>query len=313
MKEIKPFVRPSDCFVPIALLILSLTGYAESATQLYISMFSLSLLSLFSGRGLRLTFAFQPSVKSARGSVKCALLLQFCALAASLITLSSLELWDIRTVFPLLLSGSLLNIEHVFYEYLFAIGESHSATLCQVLTSLFLTTGIVLTGKEGIYYRPAWIVGTSAVSAAISLIISISIGGTEGRFNARVILSAPMAALQTSLYTLSFVILELLLPERNGASSAFFAGLALYELCRTPFRRTHRENGVFLKLLIITCLASALIASIALLLHTGLIPIKANADLNIYTYFDLPLCCGAFMLAALCAYSLFGSFDMGDD
>ena len=76
MKHPLRLTRLSDAFVPLALAICALLLEPSISLRLFVGCFAVSALSLFSCFGVRDAFAMQPSMRSVRGTVKCALLLQ---------------------------------------------------------------------------------------------------------------------------------------------------------------------------------------------------------------------------------------------
>lgn len=294
--------RISDAFLPLALLAASALNQPMEAALFCACFLSISLLSLFSCQGLRIAFASQPSLRAARGSVKCALLLQTAALPAALLIAWLTGILNAHALTAWLVAGWLYNIEHTFYEYLGAMGDGYGAALCEAVSALLLLAGICLSG--GADASPAWIVGAAALSALIAATASLSPGGfNRGKLNARVIAASPRAALQALLYPALFAA-TLLLPGRHGAPVAFFSGLMLYALCRTPFRRTPQEAAPMNRGLALALTVCALVYA----LHKITGWPNTNRNVNIYTGFDLPYTCLAVALAALCAFALYGNF-----
>ncbi len=282
-------VRVPDAFLPAALAVFSmLRPDSPSALLLYIATLIVSALSLFACRGIRLAFARQPAIRHVRGSVKCALLLTLAGAA-----LSTLAAWLLRhpmaDALPLIAAGMLLNIEHIFYEYMYAIGDRRSAILSRGLTALFSITGLLLSEQNIL-----WLVGMAGLSALVSIVVSLVMGdGFQGRLDVTVVRCVPWAALQTALYPAAALgIYFALRPDRVGLP--FFVGLTLYELCKTPFRRSPLEARSFNKYLLIACAVAAL----------GMIAARlASAGCNSVPF----LACAMLLAAALCAFALFGN------
>lgn len=296
MKRPKRLIRISNAFIPVAMLIAALLGQPMNAARFYLCATVVSTLSLFSVRALPIAFAAQPSLRGVRGSAKCALLLQPLALAAALLIAWPLGLLNDASMIPFLCAGALYNTEHTFYEYLAAAGDDPGAALCQGISALLLLAGLVLTGGEGTPFRPHWIVGLSGLSALIGLVAALPTGFVKGRPNARPITSAPRATLQTLTYPALFMLTRLL-PLREGMVAAFFCGLILLELCRTPFRRAPSESAPMLRALLITCAAIGIAAAVA-----AASPVVYN-----YALFNMTYACLAVLLAALCALLLYGN------
>ena len=87
---------------------------------MFVAFCATKIGSLATADGLRAAFATQPSMKYVQGSVLIALIAQIPGAALALLALWLIP--DTKLLLPLIPCGMLLNIEHVFYEYLFAIG-----------------------------------------------------------------------------------------------------------------------------------------------------------------------------------------------
>jgi hypothetical protein len=102
--------------------------------------------------------------------------------------------------------------------------------------------------------------------------------------------------LHAGLYpALTLLALTLLWPGRFNPAS-LFAGLVLYEACRTPFRRSPLESRPMNRLL----LAAGGTALLGLILFQFLLKTPASEPVS--------MICVALLIAALCAFGLFGSF-----
>ena len=304
MKRANRLIRIPDAFIPASLLVAALLGQARNAALFFACTLALSLPSLFSGDALRIAFAAQPSLRGVRGSAKCALLLQLAALPVALLIAWPLSLLGSPLTLPFLIAGTLYNIEHTFYEYLYALGDSASAALSRGLSALLLLTGLCLSGGGVAAFQPHWLVGLSLLSTFIAALIALVSGSfAQGKINAKVIAAAPRAAIQALMYPALFAAVALL-SGMKGVSAAFFCGLIFCGLCRTPFRRTCAEAAPLNRALLITCAASAAIA-----LAMRLLPLKtATANVSIYAGFDLFTTAVAVLLASICGLALYGNF-----
>ena len=141
-------IRPIDGMLPLAFLAADLLGPGRLKGWYFVSWFAVRLLSLFTADGVRMAFATQPGMKKVRGSTTLALLLQ---IVGALIVFSPLG-FIYREVDPFAMTmigtGLLLNIEHVFAEYIRAQGDGYSADLCTFLTSVFFLAGVMLNNAE---------------------------------------------------------------------------------------------------------------------------------------------------------------------
>lgn len=288
--------RLPDVLLPLALLIPAILGKAQESLLLYACFLASHIASLGACCGLRAAFAWQTAIKSVRGSVKTALLLQIPgalvpALAALIFGRGSLP-----TLLPYLIGGIMLNIEHVFYEYLYAVGDGYSAALCHGLTALFTLAGVMLgAGGEPL----PWIPAATALSALVGGVIAWTMGdGTEGKPNDQVLRCAPRALIYSLIYPVIFAGIAALL-RLEVIAVPFFAGLAVYELCRSPYRRSPMESGPM----------NLVLASLCALCIIG-IAIQSIAVGGPWQNPVTPTL-GAIVLASACAFAAFGSVRVG--
>lgn len=285
-------LRLPDAILPAAVaLCCALRPDSYLTINLYIAWFAVAFLSLFASRGVRIAFARQPAIRHVRGSVKCALLL---TLAGGALAIGAAALWfkgEWSRALPVIAAGCLINIEHIFYEYMYAIGDRRSAALSQSITAILTLAGLLLADSQ-----PLWLVGTAGLAALVSLVISFVMGdGVRGKLDATVARVAPRAALQTALFPAA-ALAAILLFHPVSYFFAFFAGLSLYEVCKTPFRRSEMEaRGFNVALLVVIVICALGIVPFA----TGIIK---DAQLTI-----IPVACASMMLAAICAFVLFGN------
>lgn len=297
-------VRPSDGFLPLALLIVALLGRSEGADGLFMAVLFSRLFALATAPGLRQAFARQPSMRMARGSVLAALMLQpLGALLAA-----GLELFSnggaMRTGFPCTLTAALLlNVEHIFYEYLVSAGEGHSAGMARFITALLTGGGLMLGSARSnaglLPYGLEWLLVGAAISAAVSAVIGLLIGGPlKGRLNGEVLNCAPLSMIQCFVYPLAHVVVMSLCRGWLGGartSAPFFAGLMFYELWRTPFRRSAMEARPMNRVLIAVCAVSAAVVGLGLLPGVKLpVDVTATAVLMI--------------VSAACVWGVYGCF-----
>jgi len=298
-------LRPSDLFLPLALLAACLPGRGAAALGLFVALYAVKLCALATSDGLRAAFATQPSMKYVQGSTLVALGCQLPGAALSALILHLIP--GTRLLLPLVPCGLLLNIEHVFYEYLCAVGDRKSATACRCLTAVLVLLGLILCMQPQpdlnplSAVNPGWLLVTCGLSALIGLFISLSLGG---RFqpvpNPEVLRRAPLSMLHAGLYpALALPALALLWPGRF-TPAPLFAGLLLYEACRTPFRRSPLESRPMNRLL----LAVGGIALLGLVVFQFLVKTPVSESISM-TF-------AAFLIAALCAFGLFGSLTRRD-
>ena len=261
-------LRPSDGLLPLAFIAVSILGKSTAAEQVFINALFPALFALASARGVRIAFSEQPSMRKVAGSVKLALALQCIgALAFLVVDLIRNHGVFVFTNMIYIAVGMLLNIEHVFYEYLFATGDEASAARVRAITSALVAAGIMMSSDasgEGLLpYSLEWLLGGATLSAVLAALIGRTVGGRlKGRVNNRVLRCAPSAMVQSALYPLTWLLaLMLLKPIMFDSLTAvpFFTGLMICELSRTPFRRDGTLNSGFnLTMLIVVLLGISL-------------------------------------------------------
>ena len=264
-------LRPADGFLPLALLIAAALGHSTAAEQTFMNMLFPALFALASARGLRIAFSEQPSMRRVAGSVKLALALQFVgALAFFVIDLIKNQGRFVAVNALYIAAGMFLNLEHVFSEYLYATGDGASATRVRAITAALTAAGVMMTTEAAagglLPHNMEWLVGGTALSAVLAAFIGRSIGGKmKGKVNNRVLKCAPAAMVQTALYPVIWLLALLALrPIMFDSLTAvpFFAGLTVYELARTPFRRSQREaRGFIIAMLVTVLIGGVLIAT----------------------------------------------------
>jgi len=293
-------LRPSDLLLPLAFLVASLVGRGEVALELFIVLYVTKLCALATADGLRAAYATQPSMKYVQGSTLTAFACQFFGIILACLIFYLIP--GMRPLLPLAPCGLLLNIEHVFYEYLCAVGDKKSALASRSITAVLTLLGLqlcmpphngpfVLTSVD-----PIWPLITCGLSALVELFISVALGG---RFhpvpNVEVFRRAPLSMVHAALCpALILVALNLLWPA-SFTPSPVFAGLLLHEACRTPFRRAPLESKDMNRLLLIVVGAAA----------SGLIIFQflVRAPLSD----AVAMTCAALLIAALCSFALYGS------
>ena len=293
-------LRPSDLFLPLAFLAACLLGRCAATFELFVAWYAAKLCSLATSDGLRATFATQPSIKYVQGSALVSLGCQLPGAALSALILYLIP--DTRLLLPLVPCGLFLNIEHVFYEYLYAVGDKKSAMGCRCLTAVLVLLGLILCmqAQQGTvklsHFNPSCLLITCGLSVLIGLVISFTQGG---RFqpvpNPEVFRRAPLSMLHAGLYpALALPALIFIWPGRF-TPAPLFAGLLLYEACRTPFRRSPLESRPMNRLLLVVGGVALLgLAVFQFLLKT---PISEPIAMN----------CATLLIASLCAFGLFGN------
>ena len=300
-------MRPADGFLPLAFLVAAALGHSTAAEQTFINMLFPALFALASARGLRLAFAEQPSMRRVAGSVKLALPLQLVgALAFFVVDLLRNQGRIVTVSFLYIAAGMLLNIEHVFYEYLYATGDAASATRLRTITATLTCAGIMMTTEAGggpLPHNLQWLIGAAALSAGLGAFIGRSIGGRmKGKFNNRVLKCAPMAMVQSAVYPVMWLLaLMLLRPIMFQSLTAvpFFLGLMVYELSRSPFRRSHMEAKGFN----IAMLVTVLVGAVMIALH--FVP-SAQAVFGSWGH-EIPAAGVMLVAAAVCGFGMYGN------
>lgn len=296
--------RPSDAFLPAALLLSTALGRDAVAFDFFFAYMLVRLCALATATGLRRAFAVQPSMRYAQGSVLTALIAQIVGAAIALPIYASAKPHPLAMI----ACGLLVNIEHIFYEYMYAIGDGSSATLSRGITSALALTGLLLSSppwwnmQDQALYQPVYLLVPLAISALVALAIGLCMGGKlRPKPNLQVLKAAPMAMMHTALYPALAILIFIAGFIRLPVSTflPLWAGLILYELCRTPFRRTPSEARPMNRALLIVCAVAAL----------GILPFAlgfrfagGHGLLN-----DIPYACGCLILASACALGLYGN------
>lgn len=300
-------IRTADSFLPAALLVATLLGRDAIATDFFLAYMLVRLCALSTCTGLRAAFATQPSMRYAQGSTLVALLMNLAGAGIAL------------PIFPanhphrllLIACGLLINIEHMFYEYMVAEGDGGSATLSRSITAALVLTGLLLScppwkGKGNpAVFSPVYIVVTTGLSALVGLAISLSMGGRlRPKLNGQVLKSAPTAMLQTALYPGLALLIIAFSDLDIQTFMPLFAGLVLYELCRTPFRRTPAEALPFNRALLVVAAACGL----------GILPFALGFAFHGESRLlnDIPYALGGIILASICAFALYGNIKKRD-
>ena len=299
-------VRPADAFMPVSLSASAILGRNTITIDLYLALFAVRILGLSTSSGLRAAFSLQPSIKKVCGSVKTTLIIQ---LASSMILALLCHLFhsgglnfDFIAFIGL---GLLLNIEHIFYEYLYATGDSRSAALCRAITSILVCAGMLMSspaaGECRPTYRLEWLLGATLIATAVSAVIAFAIGGRlKGKLNNGVILASPREMPHTLLYPAAACAFTRLFPSIEPSPWAFFAGLMVYELCRTPFRRSPAESRTMNRVLIITTAVSLALQFFRLSIFESIIP-------SIAPLLSLPDSALMIFIACVCSFAMFGN------
>lgn len=296
-------MRISDLFLPMAFLAVSLLERSEAAFGLFVAFCATKIGSLATSDGLRAAFATQPSMKYVQGSAIIALILQIPGAALALLALWLIP--DTKLLLPLIPCGMLLNIEHVFYEYLCAVGDKNSAAFSRCITAVLVLLGMLLCtpprhGTFGLVsIDSTWPLITCGLSALVGLFISASLGGKFNPVpNFQVFRFAPIAMLQAALCpALTLLTLALLWPA-NFMPAPAFVGLMLYEACRTPFRRAPLESRGMNRLLLIVGSATLI----------GFIAFRFLVKIPVSDV--IAMTCVSLLIAALCAFGMFGSISI---
>lgn len=305
-------LRPADAFLPLAFIIATLLGKSAVAERVYLNMLFPALFALSSARGVRIAFSEQPSMRRVAGSVRLALALQFIgALAFLVVDLIRNHGQFVATNIIYIAAGMMLNVEHVFYEYLFATGDGASATRVRAITAALTAAGIMMTSEASTLgsmpHGLEWLLGGATLSAALSAFIGGAIGGKlKGKVNDRVLRCAPLAMVQSAVYPLAWLLaLMLLKPIMFESLTAlpFFAGLAVCELARTPFRRTGGESKGFNIAMLVVALVGAV------LIGMGYVPGAQAFAASFIGKWSHELTALGVMLAlsAVCSFAMYGN------
>lgn len=309
MKPLKArLTRPADAFLPAAFLAATLLGRDAIAFDLFLALLLAKLCALAAADGLRAAFALQPAMRYVQGSA-CAALIAQCVGGG----IALLPAFALRLPAGLIACGTLLNIEHIFYEYMVAVGDGGSATAVHGIAAALALLGMLLgcppgrgAGDPSVFsLLPT--VAACGLACLVGLFVSLTLGGGfRPKLNAEVLRRAPRALLEAALWPGLFMLFLLCAPDALDMRSSLplFVGLVLIALCRTPFRRTPQEAAPMNRALLIA-------AGVALIL---LIPFLAGFAFRGESRIlrDIPFALAAIPLSALCALALYGNLHTGN-
>jgi len=292
-------IRPADALLPLSFLASELFGPPHLKGWLFAAWLSVRVCALFSADSLRMAYATQPGFRQVRGSTTLALLMQFigAGVAAGVYTL----IFHGITGFTLAIIGIglALNIEYVFSEYLRSEGDAYNANLITGLTAALLFAGTMLerVGIPLVTLCVAW--GACLISAVLAACAG---GYRPAKINVAVLKHAPRAMMYGLAYPALIIAVQLglsrsqLIPEmqesacewmKMGMMAGFYAGLAVIQTVRTPFRRSSFESRTIVPVLIAA--AAIICGAWAILYFAGFSPVYVVAAAS------------AFMLCMLCA------------
>lgn len=286
-------LRPVDGLLPLSLFIAALAGAGEALT-LYKYALAAAMLALGTAAGLRRAFSAQPSMRMVRGSVVVALALQPIggALTAGAIYLKNGGMSPHTPWFAV--AAALLNVEHVFYEYLYAAGSHREAALTRAATSSAVLAALLSHDLK-------YIAAATGAGALISAAVGLARGGPlKGKPNVQVLRSAPAALLQLALYPAAWAALRRVpqLPLHSATAAPLFAGLILWTLSRSPFRRSALEARPFNRAMLVVLLSSALALALS-----------QSPPVAALTPFPLAATALSLLLAALCSLAVYGNLE----
>lgn len=295
--------RPTDALLPLAFLLAALLGRGNLAFELFLAWYGVKLCALATADGLRTAFAAQPSGRYAQGSALIALLMQ-CAGAGIAMALGR-HFHPVPMLLPLVGCGLLLNIEHVLYEYLFAVGDPGSAQLCRCITSGLMLAGMLLcaprevTSPDSEGWNMLWPIIASGASVLVGLAVSLCVGGRlRPRLNPEPLRRAPLALLQTALFPALWLGIAHFTGFGGATALPLYAGLAVYAACRVPFRRAPREAAPMNWTLLIVALFAVLAGA----------PVLAGWISYDYPLFrEIPYVCMAIVLGCACGFGMYGN------
>lgn len=249
-------MRPTDVLLPMALLTSDMLGPVTLRGWIFAGWLSVRLFALFSADSVRMAYGTQPGMRQVMGSTTLALLMQIAGAAIA----AGLYAFVFHGITPFTLAiigiGLMLNIEHVFYEFINAEGDRYSGVICSILTVMLFITGIFLE-NGGV---PTITLILTGISCFISMLVAvISSGFRPSRLNSGVFRHTLRAMIYGLAYPLFFITVLYALDtaidnefmERidesgkkwieTGLRCGFFAGYMLLTLFRTPFRRSNAE------------------------------------------------------------------------
>lgn len=299
-------IRPADALIPLVFLTGDLFGQSMIRGHVFAAWLAVKLFSLFTADSVRMAYATQPGMRQVKRSTTAAFLMQFVG-AGAVLGLYSLVFHGITPFTVVIIGiGLMLNIEHVFYEYLAADGDRYSSNLCEILNAVLLITGIMVE-KPGI---PVITLSLSAAGCLITLLIAVVLSGYRiGKLNFAPIRHAPRAVLYGLAYPATIAAVVYSLRDMSAGSEialkwsvyglyiGFYAGLAMLRVVSTPFRRSRFESRTMVPVMSIVAVLSAAICVLSRM--TELVPA--------YIAWAAGACSMCIAVAAVIALMLWGS------
>ena len=231
-------MRPTAALFPIACLVGAVTGHFFIALYYYILQF----LSLCAVDCFRNAAAREPGVRQVDRRFSGAFVPTAFAIVA-IIMLQTSRSWIERTTTasPSLIIASLIVIEHLFEERMWALGRRIDGVILSCLANGLLAMGFILdraTGEAVCYAEYA-----AGLGAAIAIISSYAIERPHGiSLMPSNLEYALHSYLQTLLYPAMIVTMNLILHDWYITRRAALYGLIAWRLSFTICRRTADES-----------------------------------------------------------------------
>ena len=264
-------MRPGAAFFPLALLISALFGDELTVFLFLLLWYALQITTLAAPEAFRNAAAREPGVRRVGrrfwgGIMQCLL---GGALLIVPIAMLSRELMLQNDLVVLAGSAFLIIIEQMFEERMFALSRNVDGTLMSLISNALLTVGLMFTGADdpGLLQNP-WLPGCCGAAALIAAVLTFVLAGGKGFTLLPVNCGfAPKAMLQVFLYpaavTAASIVLKVAVDARH-----ILAGLILWQLSRTVYRRARTESKPLDWLLTVACAVFAILAC----LHPAFLP-----------------------------------------
>ena len=281
-------IRPASALFPASMAVCC-AFMPDFTLRILLAYLAITLLSLCSAEAFRNAATREPSPR--RVDRRFFGGLTMILLSTVIVSLICVSLGRWSTMYLAVLAGFALNIEQMFEERSYALGNAIDAPLMALVCAL-LTVGGALTKQE-------MFVSLALVAAALFALLLSLLRTQPQCFDPlpRNLGFFPKAALQSLLYPLVCIGLYLYNPGEKTLTAALIGGV-LWRTARTPCRRTADEARQF-NLFALTFTAVLLCLNAYLQMDSGAAAlVSLLCVFAVYLTPTLRLCLGTTMLTA---------------
>lgn len=253
-------MRPSAALFPLALAAAQLVGKSVLPSLLLVYYLALQLLSLCAVDCFRNAAAREPGPRKADkrfwGSLPMLIIAPLLLIFGPKIIPLSLPAKLTANHLLAVLAAWLVIIEQLFEERLCTLNRKSDGSLLSLIANGLLFTGLMLDASGGLIVKCElfYTLAAAGVGAAIAVLSSLVIAPAKGfSLLPRNLGFAPKACAQVLLYPAAFLAAYALKKPLEPSVWGFFAGYALWRLCRTVCRRSADESRPLNLMLMAVC------------------------------------------------------------